>query len=575
MSASNLFMHYLALACDYDGTLATHGVVSPETIAALEQVQRSGRKLMMVTGRELRDLERVFPALEMFDCVVAENGALLYIPKSREERWLCEAPPRAFVERLAELGVEPLSVGRCIVATREPYEKLVLKAIQDLGLELQVIFNKGAVMVLPSGLNKGTGLAHAARELGLSPHNIVGIGDAENDHAFLKACECGVAVGDAVDTLKQRADAVMRGHNSAGARELISSLLNSDLAELGMPSQRHAILIGKDREGNEVNMPGYGACVLAAGPSGSGKSTAVTALVERFQQRAYQFCLIDPEGDFEGFPNAISVGNEQQQPSMEELAQLLENFEDTIVNLLGVPLPDRPELFAGCLSRVQEMRVRTGRPHWLVLDEVHHLLPKSWRPASIALPQVLESAIMITVHPDHVSRAVLDAVDTVLAVGENAEETIAAFCSAIGEAPPSMPDGLSPEKGEVIVWLRGKGKPPTPVRVEPGTAERRRHRRKYAQGDIQEKSFYFRGPEGKLNLRAQNLSMFVQMAEGVDEDTWLHHLQQNDYSTWIREAIKDATLADEVQSIENASLPAGDSRARIKDAIERQYTSAA
>jgi hypothetical protein len=172
------------------------------------------------------------------------------------------------------------------------------------------------------------------------------------------------------------------------------------------------------------------------------------------------------------------------------------------------------------------------------------------------------------------SPAALAAVDVVLAVGAEPPETLRAFAQTAGEAVPGGIDHKL-DKLEVLAWFRRSGQPPQKVRVVPGSAERRRHRRKYAQGDIQEKSFYFRGPEGKLNLKAQNLVTFVQMAEGVDEETWLHHLNRGDYSQWIREAIKDEGLAKQVAELEQAELPASESRARVKEAIESQYTSAA
>ena len=178
-------MFFVALAADYDGTLARHGQVDQPTRQALEQVRASGRKLILVTGRDLPDLRRVFDALELFDLVVAENGALLFDPAKKDEIPLSDPPPAALVDRLPELGVDPLSVGRTIIATWEPNEKIVLEAVRDLALEQHIIFNKGAVMVLPSGVNKASGLKKALQHLHLSPHNVVGIGDAENDLAFL------------------------------------------------------------------------------------------------------------------------------------------------------------------------------------------------------------------------------------------------------------------------------------------------------------------------------------------------------------------------------------------------------
>ena len=150
-------MRYLALCCDYDGTLATHGKLLPETIEALERLIASGRRLLMVTGRELDDLQGVCERLDLFEYVVAENGALLYHPATRAEHTLAPRPPAEFIATLRKRGIERVSEGRVIVATWEPHETTVLETIRDLGLELQVIFNKGAVMVLPAGRQQGHG----------------------------------------------------------------------------------------------------------------------------------------------------------------------------------------------------------------------------------------------------------------------------------------------------------------------------------------------------------------------------------------------------------------------------------
>src|SRR5215510_3848448 len=133
-------MRYLALACDYDGTIATHGQVNAETVAAFQRVLASGRKLVLVTGRQLEDLLAIFPQIHMFERVVAENGAVLYRPAHREEKVLAPAPPEEFLWALRERGVWPLSVGRVVVATQQPQENEVLDTIRRLGLEMQVIF---------------------------------------------------------------------------------------------------------------------------------------------------------------------------------------------------------------------------------------------------------------------------------------------------------------------------------------------------------------------------------------------------------------------------------------------------
>jgi hydroxymethylpyrimidine pyrophosphatase-like HAD family hydrolase len=218
----------LALATDYDGTLASQGVVDAATLTALKRFKATGRRLILVTGRELPDLKRCFPQLAIFDRVVAENGALLYDPATTREAVIAQPPPAVFVQRLRERNVAPLSVGRAIVATWEPHGATVLEVIRDLGLELQIIFNKGAVMVLPAGITKATGLAAVLSELELSAHNVVGVGDAENDHAFLHACGCGAAVANALPMLKESAHIKLTGKAGAGVIELIEAIERVD-----------------------------------------------------------------------------------------------------------------------------------------------------------------------------------------------------------------------------------------------------------------------------------------------------------------------------------------------------------
>jgi hydroxymethylpyrimidine pyrophosphatase-like HAD family hydrolase len=227
-----LRMQYVALATDYDGTLAEDGKVRPEVLAALVRLKESGRKLVLVTGRELDDLMTVFPALAVFDRVVAENGALLYTPTPPREHVLAKPPPPEFAVSLRVRGVAPLSCGRVIVATWQPHEQTVLTVIREQGLELEVIFNKGAVMVLPSGVNKATGLMAALDALGIERARVVGAGDAENDHSLLGACGLGVAVANAVPALVRRADLVTAGARGQGIIELCERMLANDLADV-------------------------------------------------------------------------------------------------------------------------------------------------------------------------------------------------------------------------------------------------------------------------------------------------------------------------------------------------------
>jgi hydroxymethylpyrimidine pyrophosphatase-like HAD family hydrolase len=573
-------MRYIALATDYDGTLAHHGTVADSAIQVLERVKASGRKLVLVTGRHLNDLKKVFPRLDVFDYAVVENGALLYRPSTKEERVLCEPPPEAFLELLRKHRV-PFETGRVIVSTWTPHHVAVLDAIRELGLDLQVVFNKGAVMVLPSGVNKATGLHDALEALQLSFHNSVALGDAENDHALLWAAECGVAVANAVPSLLVRADVRTANRDGAGVIELSEQLLRDDLAGYDDRLHRHSISLGAHAHADPGHHPKQ-VCihaqrqgVLIAGPSASGKSTIVAGILEQLTEQKYQFCLIDPEGDYEYFAGALSFGTAKEKPDPQAVDKALESPDrSVIVNLMALPVADRPQYFSALLPRILEWRMRTARPHWLVIDEAHHLFPTSWPPASATIPLELKGMILITVHPEHVSPEALRTIDVALATGENAPETLAAFARGVGISPPSqLPE--APETGQALVWFRNSQQAVL-LTTHVSKSERRRHRRNYAEGELSpDQSFYFRGPEGRLNLRAQNLVTFMQMADGVDDQTWLFHLQQGDYSEWFESRIKDPDLARAARMVErNHRLSPRESREQVKAAIESRYTAA-
>ncbi|MET0851737.1 MAG: HAD hydrolase family protein [Candidatus Rokuibacteriota bacterium] len=566
-------MRYLALACDYDGTIAASGILAAPTIEALGRLRASGRKLILVTGRELPDLMRVCPRLDLFDRVVAENGALLYRPAGREEKLLTEAPSERLIEALRRRDVRPLSIGHAIVSTCEPNETVVIQTIRDLGLELHVVFNKGAVMVLPSGVNKATGLTAALDELSLSPHNCVGVGDAENDHAFLALCEAAVVVDNALPALKERADLVTAEADGAGVAELVERLLASDLAELAPRLARHAILLGRRAGGDPVHVEPYGASILVAGASGSGKSTFAVGFIERLAEQGFQFCVIDPEGDYPTLGEAVTLGTADTPPTVAGVVEVLaQPRRNAIVNLVGLPLADRPGFFESLLPRLEELRARAGHPHWIVIDEAHHLLPAGGAVPERSRVDALPGLLMVTVHPELVAPAALEGVEVVVGVGDGAERVVDDFCRALGIVHPRTA-ARAPDAGDVLAWLRSSGEPPFSLQTVPGRSERRRHVRKYAQGELGEyKSFYFRGPEGKLNLRAQNLAIFVQLAEGVDDETWLHHLGKREYSAWFRRAIKDEELAAEAAQIEAEGGTAAATRAAVRHAIEQRYT---
>jgi hydroxymethylpyrimidine pyrophosphatase-like HAD family hydrolase len=226
-------MRFRALATDYDGTIARDGVVDEATVAALGRVRESGRTLILATGRELPGLFNAFTHAKLFDAIVAENGAVLYDPRSDTIQLLAELAPPALVATLQRAQV-PLSVGHSIVATVTPYQRVVLQAIHDEHLEWHVIFNNDAVMALPAGVNKATGLAAALHALAIAPREVVGVGDAENDEAFLKMCGLSVAVSNALDSVKAQVDLTTAAARGDGVQEVIDRLLSGELDRLAV-----------------------------------------------------------------------------------------------------------------------------------------------------------------------------------------------------------------------------------------------------------------------------------------------------------------------------------------------------
>ena len=566
-------MRYLALVADYDGTLASHDKVPDETVRAIERLRTSGRRAILVTGRRLHDLLAVFSQTHVFDLIVAENGAVVYDPGTREEVTLANPPSKHFLRSLRARGVQPLEIGQVVVATLNPYRATVQDVVWELGLEAQVICNRSAVMVLPAGVNKATGLEYALRKLGLSRHEVVGVGDAENDHSFLAHCECAVAVANAIPAIQEAAAFVTVAENGKGVIELIDELIAEDLRRMEGKLQQNLILLGTRSDGTEVQVAPYGRNILIAGPSSSGKSTFTAGVVERLIEKDYQICIVDPEGDYGTMRDVVALGNQWRAPSVNEVRSILEDPKINIsVNLLGIPLEDRPGFFAQLVPSLYAMRTRAGRPHWLVLDEAHHMLPDTWGHTGSALPHRLGETILVTVHPDHVARAILSPIDVVVAIGQSPEKTLDKFANATDHAL-HWPEELSYQSGHVVAWFIADSQVPFSMQPQSGRAERIRHHRKYAEGDLRWDSFYFRGPDGRLNLKAQNLAVFCQIAEGIDEGTWMFHLHRGDYSRWFRHSIKDSCLADETARIERrADLAPWQTRHMIRELVSSRYT---
>lgn len=563
-------MRYHCFITDYDGTLASEDRVMPEAIQALGDLKATGRKLVLVTGRQLEDLKTVFPEYGVFDRIVAENGAVLYCPATLTLTLLGVPPPENFIAYLKDQAV-PIATGHVIVAGWEPHQQTFLNAIKTAGLEYQLIFNKGAVMVLPPGVNKATGLHQALRELQISEHNAVAIGDAENDNAMLLTAECAVAVQNALPQVSQLADWTTDKPAGEGVIQLIRRLIADDLAQIDPCLSRHYLSLGKEMNGSLFQVCPYGERILLAGTSGFGKTTLAAAFIEKLIAKNYQFCLIDPEGDYQELPGILTIGDWDHPPLISEVTGLLARAdENVIVCILAIPLDDRPAYFSKLAQAIAGVRKKTGHPHFIIMDEAHHLMPRHHGFSPVDFPPDFNSFLAITTRPELLDPELVKSINTTLIMGEQPDLTMRSVATILS-ANIRLPAHLLFQKGDVLVWQKSRPQVRVVKSDMPGPLLMR-HKRKYATGDMGYNSFYFNGPAHQLNLKANNLMMFIQMGSGVDDHTWSYHLQRHDYSNWFRHSVKDEKLALAAEKIEAKDGNNQASRQAIFKAILERYT---
>jgi len=333
----------------------------------------------------------------------------------------------------------------------------VLETIANMGLEQQVIFNKGAVMVLPPGCNKASGLKFALAELGLSPRNVVAGGDGENDHALLELAEYSVAVANAIPMLKEAADRVTDNHHGDGILEIVEGLIGHDLAQMPPRKPRRTLCLGKDESGADVVLPRRRASILVSGEPRETSEFSM-AVLERLARRGYQFCVLDTRGDYTQFKAAVVFGTLENPPAVDEVLTALEKPDvQTVVCLAAVPEEERPGFVDKLLVPLRRLREATGRPHWILVDEASDLLAASARQEESA-GAAAENTIYVTADPAVLAPEILAAVHGLVACGEGAGAMVDAFAAAVAWGKPALPQ-RAPHAHEALVWFRRSERP--------------------------------------------------------------------------------------------------------------------
>jgi hypothetical protein len=365
-------MKFSVLALDYDGTIAHQGRLDPDVRSAIAEAQSRGIAVVIVTGRILEDLLEVSGDLTWADAYVCENGAVIALPTGNP--LVLSGPPSPELRRALETASIPHTAGRCVIEANATDAERILSMLRVLDLPLALHFNRGRLMLLPHGVCKSSGLREVLRFFRLSSHNALAIGDAENDHDLLQACEVGAAVAWGSPGLLRDADVIVPG---TGPSE-VAPYLRQSLELMRLPETRAArrrVTLGHDRAGRPVEFAIRGRNLLFAGDPRSGKSWAVGLVAEQLIVLGYSVCLLDPEGDYaplEALPGVIVFGGAYALPDPHEVVRPLHHPDlSVVVDLSRLSHPAKDAYLRTLLPSVMRLHRNKGLPHRMVLDEAH------------------------------------------------------------------------------------------------------------------------------------------------------------------------------------------------------------
>lgn len=450
-------MRYVALAAGFDGTLARNGRCEARCVDALRALAASGRKLILVTKRELRDVLEIFPEAGVFDYLVAENGAVMHRTATRESTILAHAPPELFVQELRRRCITPLTIGSSIITTVCAHASEVAATIRKLQLDCELVTNEDALLILPGGVSEASGVQAALTELGLSAHNLVAVGNAASDRPLLDLAEHAVAVGNADSSLKRSADRTAHDADGEGFIELAHDLIATDLAAA---PPRHRIVLGLLENQQEVTIAPLEASLLVCGPEGSGKSAMCNRLLDQLLNHSYQCCVIGVDVNARrAVPARVEVfGDVQEPPQLAEILSAMEKPENSIaVNLGALPSTQMPTFANTLLLQLQALHDRIGRPHTIVVDEADCILDDS---SAVTLPARTADVTMIysSSAPAQISREILRSVQIVVALG-SPRSVLDEICRATGQQPPPIGE-LPVAEDQALLWVQQDDVPP-------------------------------------------------------------------------------------------------------------------
>lgn len=528
-----------AVAVDLDGTITRGNALDSTVLGALDDCRWAGAATILVTGRIEAELIVDFPdLLSHFDAVVLENGALLAID---EHRTVLASVDPLLAPHLRDRAV-PIREGVAILACRSSDAPAAYEGIDALGLDAQLVHNRNELMVLPAGVSKGTGLRAALSELGISVHNTLAAGDAENDLAMLATAEIAVAAAGSVESVKRIADVVI----ADGPGELASFLRGPVVSGAqAVRSARRELRIGRSDDGSEVTIPGAQAGVLVSGESGTGKSHLTGLLVERWIDAGYTVLVIDPEGDHSSLADLRQtvVVTADGSLSVDDLVHMLSRQSLSVVLDLSSMAPSAMVGYLETIARGIELtRSQYGLPHWVVIDEAHGVVGEDGTLAHIFRPND-GGYCYVTYRPELLCTA--------------AKTTIDVSLTALGQI---RHNGAS---GESRAIIRVPGRTDREFVPDRRVTSHVRHRNKYRDAALpQHLRFQFRSATGRVESTAATIGELVNGLGTVPDETILHHALRGDFSRWALGAVQDRSLGSLLAAVEN------DCSARVASAVK-------
>lgn len=577
-------MRLRVIATDYDGTIATDGVLNQGVREAIANARRRGVLVVIVTGRILSELRSVVGSLDFVDGVVAENGAVVAFPHGHVTV-LGGSPPLALITKLTERGIE-FKVGQCVVEMDADFADVAISLIREMELPLAITFNRGRMMLLPPSISKASGLRHLLATLNVSIHNAIGIGDAENDHDLLRCCEHGVAVSWGSARLKDSADRVLEGDGAEAVADYIERISTIIRLPSETSTHRKVVLEELDHQAPfEVSIRGRN--VLVAGDTRSGKSWLAGLLVEQQILKGYTVCVFDPEGDYSSLaslPDTVSLGGGRMLPHGDDLKMLLRQGLSVVLNLSHLEHHEKCEYIRHHLRLVATHRREQGFPHRILLDECHYFL--SGLPAEQLLDFQLDGYTLVTYRPSQLAAEVLDSIDVVAAtrLAEHAEVDV-------------LRDLLEDKSLEFVDsqdWYEQLANlgiteaallPPTEEAegrlrrfvVAPRLTNHVRHRTKYFDTPVsKEHEFVFTTYGHPVGESAATLRGLAASAKRVNAEVLANHSRHHDFSRWIANLFCDRDLANDVRRLESAMKRDGKVDAFVAglcEAVEKRYKS--